>query len=321
MMLKNTLCDISGTKIGHFTMANGDNQSGITLVIPVQDNLYKYPVVAAVHVINGFGKSAGLMQIEELGQLETPILFTNTLQVGKGLDALVQLCLDEYDEALLSVNPVVMECNDSYLNDIQDRWLTYAHLREAYAGASEVFQQGAVGAGRGMSCFQYKGGIGSASRTVQFDQGAYILGALVLTNFGRQADFIGARHAAEMEDQLADQGSCIILLGTDGPLDSRQLKRVAKRAVVGLSRLGGHIGHGSGEVVLAYSTANRIDREAVAVDQTIRFPEHHLDLFFRAAIEAVEEAVLNSMHHAETVEGIHGRKREKLPHQEDRQFE
>lgn len=315
---KNQITDVPGVLVGHKTLSSGPVQTGVTAVLPHGGNLFREKVTAAVHVINGFGKSTGSIQVEELGTLETPILLTNTLSVGDVSSELVKYMLEQNPEIGVdtgTVNPVVMECNDGYLNDIRGLHVTGQDVREALAAASPSFAEGAVGAGRGMSCYQLKGGIGSASRLLEFGGRTYCLGALVLSNFGSLADLIvcgrpvGPRLAADLAME-EDLGSIISILATDVPLSERQLKRLCRRASVGIARTGGHIGNGSGEVVLGFTTAHRILHEEER--DVIDFPvlaEKNINLMFRAAAGAVEEAIISSMLHAETVTGRAGHRR------------
>ena len=243
--------------------------TGVTALLPHPGDIFHDKVMAASHVINGFGKTTGLVQIEELGTLETPILFTNTLSVGTVETALVKYMLDrnpDICETTGSVNPVVCECNDSGLNDIRGLHVTEENVWAALADCRADFAEGAVGAGRGMRCHGLKGGIGSSSRIVAFDGCDYTIGVLVLTNFGsrsclRIAGRPVGRLLAEAEDKVdddPDKGSIVAVIATDLPADSRQLRRMAKRVTVGIARCGGYIGNGSGEIVVAFSTANRI---------------------------------------------------------------
>ena len=318
---QNSICDVPGVLVGHKTLAHEEIQTGVTAVLPHGGNLFRDKVPAAVHVINGFGKTAGSIQISELGTLETPILLTNTLSVGTVSDALVRYMLRQNPEIGVdtgTVNPVVLECNDGYLNDIRSLSVTVRDVEEALNSASVHCEEGAVGAGRGMSCFGLKGGIGTASRVLEFDGVPYTMGVLVLTNFGSLEDFTicGNRVGEQISLDLAseeDKGSIIVLLGTDLPLSARQLSRVARRAAVGISRTGGLCGNGSGEIALAFSTAQYIPHESeAAVLQLSVLSEACMNQVFRAAAFATEEAIISSMLHAETVEGRAGNTRRRL---------
>ena len=229
---RDLITDVPGVKVGHVTLSEGCVQTGVTAIIPGPGSTFRQKFPAAVHVINGFGKSAGLVQIEELGTLETPILLTNTLSVPACLDGLITYMLADHPEigtTTGTVNAVVGECNDSKVNDIRGRHVTAEHALKALHNVSEEFAEGAVGAGRGMKCFGWSGGIGSASRLVELDGKTYTVGALLLTNFGRKNQFVicGKKageeaHAAEEDYFSRDTGSCMMILATDLPLSSRQ---------------------------------------------------------------------------------------------------
>ena len=313
----NKISDVPGVTVGHCTLAQGEVQTGVTALLPHPGDTFHQKVAAASCVINGFGKTIGLVQIDELGTLETPILFTNTLSVGTAATALVRYMLErcpDICESTGSVNPVVCECNDSGLNDIRGLHVTEADALAALADCRADFAEGAVGAGRGMRCHGLKGGIGSSSRVVELDGHSFHLGALVLSNHARFDDLILAGvPIAQRLGQLPqvaphqDKGSIITVLATDIPLTCRQLGRVARRAIVGLSRTGSYCGNGSGEIVIAFSTANKIPhypQQSLLGLQAVG--ETKIDLLFRAAAECVEESVLSSLLHAETVTGRGG---------------
>ncbi|MGN0662587.1 MAG: P1 family peptidase [Faecalibacterium sp.] len=313
---RNQISDVPGVTVGHCTLADGPVQTGVTALLPHPGDLFHEKVMAASHVINGFGKTTGLLQIDELGTLETPILFTNTLSVGTASTALVKYMLarcPDICETTGSVNPVVCECNDSGLNDIRGLHVTEEHVFAALADCRADFAEGAVGAGRGMRCHGLKGGIGSASRCVELDGNLYTIGALVLSNHARFEDLIlGGTPVRALLDQSVppheDKGSIITVLATDIPLSERQLRRLCRRALVGLSRTGSFCGNGSGEIVLAFSTANRVPHASER--RLLTFGMLHddaIDSLFRAVAECVEESVLSSLLHAETVTGRNGR--------------
>ncbi len=317
---KNSIADVPGVTVGHATIDGPRHKTGVTVVMPCTDDIFKEKMVAASFVLNGFGKTAGLVQIEELGTLETPIALTNTLNVGLVHDAMVEyMCrqAEKHGYAIRSVNPIVCECNDASLNDIRNRCVGQEEVFSAIETASEDFAQGDVGAGKGMTCHDLKGGIGSASRRLSIAGEAFTLGILALTNHGSLTDLtIGGRNIGrEIEDRLRedtpDEGSCILILATDLPLTARQLKRILKRCSVGLARLGSFIGHGSGEVFVGFSTANRIP-ETGGCFALRCLHESHMDIAFRAAAEATEEAVLRSMLEAGTVTGYSGKVRRSL---------
>ena len=318
----NLITDVSGVTVGHVTIAEGNHNTGATVIMPCQDNPFTSKLTAAGHVLNGFGKTAGLMQLDELGTIETPIALTNTLNVGLVHNAMVGYMIDRCEQdgvPLRSVNPIVCECNDASLNDICRRAVQTEHVRTAILTASPDFALGAVGAGRGMTCHGLKGGIGSASRLLELDGQTYTLGVLALTNHGRlndltiQGENIGRCIQQQMAEVLPDKGSCIIVMATDLPLSDRQIRRIIRRAGVGLARLGSFTGHGSGEVFLGFTTANRVplaSRQAM-IPMTV-LHEDQIDLAFRAMAEATEEAVIDSMLMAETVASPSGTIRRSL---------
>lgn len=316
---RNTIADVPGVLVGHATLVDGDCCTGVTAILPHDGDLFLDKPVAAAQVLNGFGKSIGLMQVNELGVLETPILLTNTFSVGACAQALIRRAIaadPEIGRQTSTVNPLVLECNDGYLNDIQAMAITEAHADAAIDAAVEDIEVGAVGAGTGMSCFGLKGGIGSASRRLRLDGETYHLGVLVLSNFGRPGDLRlpdGRRvdPAAPVPVTAAPEtGSCIIVIATDIPLDHRQLGRIARRAGVGLAWAGSFWGNGSGDIALAFTTANRTPHQA---DED--FLEHRvlaearIDRLFQAAAEATQEAVLDSLAAAETTYGRNGHHR------------
>ena len=314
---RNLITDVPGVTVGHVTLADGDVQTGVTAILPHPGDLYHCKCPAAAHVINGYGKSMGLIQVQELGCIETPLILTNTLSAGTAYTACVRYMLARNpgigrEEG--SVNPVILECNDSYLSDIRGLHVTEEHVLAALDAAGEEFALGAVGAGRGMSCYQLKGGIGSASRVMRWDERSYTMGALVMTNFGTMIDLtisgdpVGRRLAGKPEDV---KGSCIMVLATDAPLSSRQLLRITHRAQSGLARTGAVTEEGSGEVVLAFSTANLLDTSVERWQAEI-LSDSCLNTAFRAVTEGVEESIVRSMLCAETVAGRDGHSRRSL---------
>lgn len=309
----NMITDVEGVKVGNVTLNNGSIKTGVTAVLPHGENIFKEKVVASSHVINGFGKTMGTIQIEELGTIETPIILTNTLSIGTASDALIEYMLNGNEDIGVttgSVNPIICECNDGYLNDIRGRHVTKEHIFKSINNADVIFEEGAVGAGTGMWCYGLKGGIGSSSRIVELNNREYTVGVLVLTNFGLKQDLIiDGIKAGEIicnEDTKfeVEKGSCIIIIATDIPMSQRQLKRISKRTQVGMSRTGSFIGNGSGEIVVAFTTANKVKH--YNEDDILNFKvmnENKIDFAFRAVSEATEEAILNSMICAETTEG------------------
>lgn len=323
----NSICDIKGVSVGSITLSDGAIQTGVTAIHVVDDNIFEHKCVAAGHVINGFGKSAGLLQLDELGQLETPIVLTNTLSVGTASDALVRYMLDRnpaIGETTGSVNPLVLECNDgAYLNDIRGLHVKAGDVETALTSAQDSCPQGAIGAGTGMSCYGLKGGLGSASRKFRIGDQSYHLGALTLCNMGLLDDLLVdgrkvGREIAELKkheaEQSAELGSIIMLLITDAPLSSRQLKRICRRAGAGLARTGTQFGSGSGDIVVGVSTANRLSHyspESGHQDCQI-LHEDKLDILFRATIESTEEAIINCLFASKTTTGKHERVRHSL---------
>lgn len=314
---RNLITDVKGVQVGHCTLSQEGAQTGVTAILPHTGDIFHEKVMAAAHVFNGFGKSMGLVQLEEMGNIETPIVLTNTLSVGTAYDAVVRYMLErnkDIGDTTGTVNPIVCECNDGEINNIRGLYVTRDHVRQALACCGEDFEEGAVGAGRGMRCHQCKGGIGSSSRLVKISEHVYTLGALVLTNHGLWKDLViqGQPVGKEipMEDVPyadADKGSCIIILATDIPLSERQLKRVCRRSIVGLNRLGSYMSNGSGEICIAFTTANRIPHD---MNQPLlpleMLHDECIDLVFRAAAEAVEEAVLSSLFHGYAMADRHG---------------
>lgn len=317
----NLITDVKGVKVGHKTLDNGNIKTGVTAIIPHSDNIFREKLICSSYVINGFGKSVGLVQINELGTLETPIILTNTLSVGTCSTALVKYMLKENEDIGVTtgtVNPVVCECNDGYLNDIRGLHVKEEDVFDAIENAEINFKEGNIGAGTGMSCYQLKGGIGSASRVLKLDDKEYTIGSLVLSNFGLKEDLLVdgikvGEKILEKEREELEKGSIIIILATDIPMNERQLKRIARRVPIGLARTGSHIGNGSGDIVIAFSTANRIkhyeDRDIVSIKI---INENIIDKVFRGVIECVEEAVISSLLHSEKTIGTSEHKRESL---------
>lgn len=311
---RNLITDVEGVAVGHATLCEGDIHTGVTAILPHPGNLFRDKVLAGCSVINGFGKSTGLVQVEELGTLEAPVMMTNTLSVGTVLQETVRFMLAGNPDIGISagtVNCVVTECNDGSLNDIRGLHVSGQHVRQALASCGEDFAEGAVGAGAGMVCMGLKGGIGSSSRLVALDGKTWTIGALVLSNFGRAGDlriggnFYDTRQAGPGRQK--DSGSVIIVLATDLPLSERQLKRVAKRAMIALGRVGSFCGNGSGDIALAFTTGNRLPHESGQKILPLQMLlDDSLDDVFEAAVEAVEEAIVSSLYHAETTCGIRG---------------
>ena len=320
---RNSITDVPGVRVGNYTVNDDLHHTGVTVIIP-RDDIYYHKCVAACHVINGFGKTAGLVQVEELGTLETPIVLTNTLNVGLMQDAVVQYTLDrcaEQGKTVRSINPVVGECNDGTLSRIQDRILGINELYAAINTAGTQFEQGCAGAGTGMICHGLKGGIGSAGRIVRYKDAEYTIGVLTLCNHGRldELNILGVKPGAEIERRLrergeeCDKGSCIIVVATDLPVSSRQLKRIIRRTEAGLARVGSYYGHGSGDIAIGFTTAFDIPDETTDTSATYELlHESRLENAFAACAEATEEAVLNALAAAETFTGYTGKTRHAL---------
>lgn len=351
---RNAITDVDGVRVGHRTLVRGDAgkavRTGVTAVLPHGGNLFQGKVPAAAYVGNGFGKAAGLLQIQELGNLETPIVLTNTLAVGTAVEAVVAWTLAlPGNEGVRSVNAVVGETNDGYLNDVRGRHVTAADVRAAVEAAAASAPgapvgEGSVGAGTGTMALGWKGGIGTASRRLPPGLGGYTVGALVQSNFGGVLTIDGVRVGERLgrysfRDEIErareagsgpgsalastpgaasgpapGDGSCMIVLATDAPLSARNLERLARRAVLGLARTGSYLANGSGDFVIAFSTANQVPHEPAGATRTVE--ELHNDAMsplFLATVEAVEEAVYNSLLRATDVTGRDGNRGEALP--------
>lgn len=315
----NAITDVPGVLVGHLSMHAGDVLTGVTAILPHAGNLFRTKARAAVEVINGFGKSTGLMQVAELGTVETPILLTNTFAVGTCATALIRAAIaanPDIGRETGTVNPVVLECNDGFLSDIQAMAVTETDALEAIEAASDgKIGEGSVGAGTGMSSFGFKGGIGTASRRVKLDRDHYHLGVLVLANFGRAGDLVlpDGRRPAPPSEPAPEKGSVIVILATDVPLEHRQLQRVTKRCGAGLARLGAFWGHGSGDIALGFSTADPVEHDQKRDLIEIRaLNEARIDRLFQAAAEATQEAVLNALCAAGPAVGRRGHSRPSL---------
>ncbi len=321
----NAITDVQGVRVGHFTLIEGEEvRTGATAILPHGGNLFQDRVPAGVAVGNGFGKLMGSTQIMELGEIETPILLTNTLSVPRAAEALLDYTLSRPgNEEVGSVNGVVGETNDGWLNHIRLRRLSSAQIYSAIENASEgELIEGAVGAGTGTIAFGWKGGIGTSSRALPKMLGGFTLGVLVQSNYGgmlQMAGFpigqaLGQYYLMDKLDSGAD-GSIMIVLATDAPLSDRNLTRLARRALAGLARTGAALSDGSGDYALAFSTAEGVRRTAERRGQETRYPElpnRLMSPLFEAAIEATEEAIYNSLCMAETMTGFRG-KVEALP--------
>jgi len=332
----NAITDVAGVRVGHSTLIRGDNvRTGVTAIVPHEGNVFQEKVPAAVFVGNGFGKLMGSTQVRELGEIETPILLTSTLNVPRVADALLDWMLSlPGNEQVRSVNPIMAETNDGFLNDIRGRHVgqaeVFAALRSAQDGPVE---EGSVGAGTGTRAFGFKGGIGTSSRVVPASAGGYTVGVLVQTNFGGVLTMNGAPvgqelgqyylkeqlnppHQGQSEAGPTDRadGSIIIVVATDAPVDARNLERLAARAMLGLARTGSPSTNGSGDYVIAFSVApqNRI-KARVGVSQVTVLGNDAMSPLFLAAVEATEEAIYNSLLRATTISGRDGNRAEALP--------
>jgi D-aminopeptidase len=313
----NAITDVGGVKVGHVSVMEGDSvRTGITAILPHGGNLFLDRVPAALHVGNGFGKLLGATQLGELGELETPILLTCTLCVWKAADAMVQWMLEQPGmEQVRSINPVVGETNDGGLNAIRSRPITAAHVRQALvAAATGPVAEGSVGAGVGTSAFGWKGGIGTSSRVLPQTLGGWTVGVLVQSNFGGILQVLGApvgkelgrysfKQAVETPAERGD-GSIMMVVATDAPLSDRNLRRLAARAIMGLSRTGSSASNGSGDYVLAFSTNPKVRRSLSAARLTLEeLGNEEMSGLFEAVVEATEEAIYNSLFQATTVTG------------------
>ncbi|HEU0178946.1 MAG TPA: P1 family peptidase [Blastocatellia bacterium] len=347
----NAITDVAGVRVGHATLIRGDNvRTGVTAILPHSGNLFQDKVPAAIYVGNGFGKLMGSTQVDELGEIETPILLTNTLNVPRVADALIEWMLQlPGNEDVRSINPIVAETNDGYLNDIRGRHVgrdeVFAAIKSAKDGAVE---EGSVGAGTGTVAFGWKGGIGTSSRLIPQSLGAYTVGVLVQSNYGGVLTINGAPVGRELgkyylkeqisaasgsergprrrpvpgvslatargTDQIGDaaDGSIIMVVATDAPLDARNLKRLAARAMLGLARTGSPSTNGSGDYVIAFSSSNRI-RASENLRSAQTLGNDAMSPLFEAVVEATEEAIYNSLFKAMTVTGRDGHRVEALP--------
>lgn len=316
----NSITDIEGVKVGHSTLIKGKNvRTGVTIVMPHGRDLFKEKVTAAVHVINGFGKAIGFTQVEELGTIETPIALTNTLNVFLVGDAIVEYMISN-NNTIRSVNPIVGETNDSGLNDIQGRHVKIKHVLEAIKNSkSGPIKEGSVGAGTGTRTLGFKGGIGTSSRVLPQKLGGYSIGVLVQSNFGNSLIINGAPVGRELKKSSFasnipyddDEGSCMIVIATDAPLSNRNLKRIAKRAVIGIGKVGGYVSNGSGDYVIAFSTYKDTPVDNLTSERK-SLKNNAMTSLFQATVEATEEAIINSLFMAETVSSSIG-KSEELP--------
>jgi len=325
----NAITDVGSVQVGHRTLRKGDSvRTGVTAIRPHAGDPFDEKVPAAAYVGNGFGKAAGFLQVQELGTLETPIVLTNTLDVGTAVEAVVRWTLDRPgNDDVRSVNAVVGETNDGYLHDIRGQHVTEANVIAAIEAAEGgPVNEGSVGAGTGTSALGWKGGLGTSSRVLPDEHGGHTVGVLVQANYGgllrvdgvpvgRQLgryDFRSAVEARSDETGVPDEGSCMIVVATDAPVSPRNLERMAKRAMLGLARTGSYSSNGSGDFVIAFSTANRRSgTEAPRPDSLL--PNRRMSPLFLGTVEATEEAVYNALTTATTVRGRDGHVQEALP--------
>ena len=314
---QNSITDVEGVHVGHSTIITGEGRlipgegpirTGVTVVLPHTNNLYRKKIPAACHVLNGFGKSIGLSQISELGHIESPIALTSTLNVWNVADALVEH-LSDLNNGVQSFNPIVLESNDRFLNDAIGRHVKKQHVNDAISSASTPnIQEGNIGAGTGMTGFGWKSGIGTSSRICESLHGDYTVGVLVLCNMGDPRDLrIAGMQIGRylMPPGVNDEsgGSISFVVATDAPVTARQLNRMAKRAHLGLARAGGVVSHGSGTTTLAFS--NSSDKPQI--------DDAHLTVLFRGVVESAEEAIINSLLGSETLSGRDGNVRHSIP--------
>lgn len=330
----NAITDVAGIRVGHCTVVHGDTpggfgngpaRTGVTAIWP-GDGLLRGGVPAGKHLLNGTGEMTGLEEVHELGHILTPIVLTNTLGVGLAYDATARYMIERYPELLKGgqvLIPVVGECNDGYLNDAHGMHVEREHVYVALDAMSDgPVAEGCVGSGTGMTCFGFKGGIGTSSRKLSAELGGYTVGVLAMTNFGERSFLnvagvpVGQRYphagtsGAPFDDP--DDGSCIVVIATDAPLTSWQLSRVAQRGGLGLARVGSYSGNGSGDILLAFSTAYALPESGSSYTVTL-VSDSAIDPIFAAAVEATEEAIVNSLCMAETTTGLLGRTVEAMP--------
>ncbi len=315
----NAITDVPGVRVGQVTIVEGDNvRTGVTAILPHSGNLFREKVAAAIYVYNAFGKLVGATQVNELGQIETPIVLTNTLSVWDAAAAMVDWMLARPgNEEVRSINPVVGETNDGWLNEIRGQHVKAEHVRRALESAADgPVEEGSVGAGMGTTALGWKGGIGTSSRRLPTNAGGYTVGVLVQTNFGGRLTMAGVPLWRELQPPQRPRpagGSCMIVVATDAPLDARQLRRLAARAVLGLARAGSSGSPGSGDYVIAFSTANRMPADSTQGEPVKLLRDDNLSPLFEAVIETTEEAIDNSLLRATTVRGRDGHLSEAIP--------
>lgn len=331
----NAITDVAGVRVGHATVLEGRARTGVTAILPRAGNVFMERAVGSGFVLNGAGEVSGLTQVIEWGLIETPILLTNTLSVGTVSDACVKYMVDKFPGIGSEhdvVIPVVGECDDSWLNDVIGRHVKDAHVYAAIDGAQDgPVAEGAVGAGTGMITCDFKAGIGTSSRKLPPREGGFSVGVLVLSNFGRMNDLrmdgipvgpmLAPKYAVKMPKRERTYGSIIAVVATDAPLLPHQLERLCKRVALGIGRTGSYAAHGSGEIVIGFSTANAVPRVSNKMVYRMKILlDTRMDPLYRAAIEATEESILNSLTMAEPMEGLEGHYAPALPLEEVRQI-
>ncbi|NHJ40937.1 MAG: P1 family peptidase [Asgard group archaeon] len=330
----NSITDVPGIKVGHCTIIEGEGQlspgvgpirTGVTIIIPHEGNIYQDKVRTSSFILNGYGKTTGLIQVNELGQIESYIGLTNTLNVPLVANALIDYHLMDNSEIGIftnSINVVVGECNDNHLNDIQGRHVKKEHVFQAIKNASIQVEEGCVGAGTGMICYGYKGGIGTSSRLIKTEKNSFVIGVLVLANFGHKSDLIVGGKKIHQKDEKLNQkkehGSVMVIIATNAPLNTRQLYRIAKRAPMGLARTGSFASWGSGDIIIAFSTANKVrhdeTEEIIKIDMINEKTKLFNDLL-KGTVEATEESVLNALCKATSMVGRDDHFIEELPYE------
>jgi D-aminopeptidase len=332
----NAITDVPDVRVGHVTLIEGSGplqrgvgpvRTGVTAIVPHGGNLFREKVPAGIFVLNGFGKCFGQEQIEEFGVIESPVMMTGTMNVGIVADGVAEYMMSLNPDIAVTTstaNALVTECSDAFLNDMQGRHVRQPHVREAIErAASGPVSEGTVGAGTGMSLFGFKGGIGTASRRLPGELGGYTVGAIVLGNFGRRDQLtiagvpVGRALADWMPPEtLKETGSCIVLLATDAPMLDRALRRLARRAALGLARTGSIAGNGSGDFIVAFSNALRLPHDSEELLVTLPHVAEGgrlIDALFQASVEATEEAVINALFRATTLDGWDDHVRHALP--------
>ncbi len=339
----NAITDVAGVLVGHSTIIRGHGplkpgegpvRTGVTAILPNGGNVFDERVVGGGFILNGAGEVSGMTQVMEWGLLETPILLTNTLSVGACSDAMIRYLVERYPGIGAEhdvIIPLVGECDDSWLNDIAGRHVKREHVIEAIANAATgAVAEGNVGGGTGMICCDFKGGIGTASRKLPEKHGGYTIGVLVMSNFGKMHNLrVGGLPVGEILEQrfkavprrINNYGSIITVVATDAPLQTHQLNRLAKRAALGIGRVGSYAAHGSGEIILTFSTANKVPRETKKMIYRLKILlDQRMDPLYEAVIEATDEAILNSLCMARDMDGVNGNFSPALPIHEVKQL-